>query len=252
MNDQGIAELASELGPWYHEIEILPGLTPESCMTASKPQWAAVRTARFMIDYTGKSVLDIGTMDGMWAFEAENLGASLVIGADVYQGRGTGGSSYERFMLARQCLSSRVVMVPNGDCHKLHDRFETIRRSWGIDGFDIIQCLGMLYHSMNPMLALREIRRCCNSGGVMLLETACWNGGGSEPLARANFDRRVYNDESTHWLPNIACLLDMLTVSGFSARMGHASFVESGPYANRIAVVCDAVKPTVNSENGPG
>src|SRR5690349_4298900 len=97
---------------WYHVIELAPGYFTESNMTASFPQWGQVRKVRERIDYHSKSVLDIGTMDGMWAFEAEKLGASHVAGADIWQAAPQGR---ERFEFARLALNSHVECIP--DCN---------------------------------------------------------------------------------------------------------------------------------------
>lgn len=43
-----------------------------------------IRQSRGYIQYGGKRVLDIASFDGMWAFEAEELGVSIVITTDCY------------------------------------------------------------------------------------------------------------------------------------------------------------------------
>lgn len=217
MTPEQIIEKAEALGPWYHEIEVTQGYLTPSVMTASRPTWEMVRRVRSRLDYTGKRVLDLGTFDGMWAFEAERLGAACVVAADIWQAGHPSPLPLERFLFARRCLGSKAWPVTNGDAHYLTDRLADAKRVLGIDGFDIVQNLGMLYHLENPLLALTEIRKQLAPGGVMLLETAAWTGGGDLPAVRLNTDEGIYCDPTTFWVPNLAGLRGLLGLAGFKA-----------------------------------
>lgn len=227
MTDREIIERASKWG-WYHAIELRKGfVTPSVMLPAIAPAWEMIRKVRERLDYRGKWVLDLGTMDGMWAFEAEQLGAAPVYAADIWQGAPQG---QERFNFAREALGSHVIPVPGADVHFLSQHLEGY-------AFDIIQCLGMLYHLENPMLALWEIRKALNPGGRMLLETACWNGGGNEPAARFNSDGGIYCDSTTFWVPNMAGLLGILRVTGFKV-LGDFVFSPQKAEVCRVAAIC--------------
>lgn len=78
MTSDEIKSKSESFKRWYHAIELFPGYVTPSNMTPSMHQWEQVRKVREKMDYKGKSVLDLGTMDGMWAFEAEKLGAKPV------------------------------------------------------------------------------------------------------------------------------------------------------------------------------
>lgn len=235
---------AKALGNWYHAIQ----LTPEFITTPTLPithQWESNRKVRAALDYKGKTVLDLGTMDGMWAYEAEALGAKTVVASDIWQGPATG---FHRFMLAREAMKSNVWVVTNADVHDLYNRMRSVMEHLGIAGFDIVQCLGLLYHVQNPMLALHQIRRCMVTGSVLFLETAFWRTTDERPMARFNSDLGVYNDGSTYWAMNQRCLVDMLKMCGFVARLDTASRIEKHEIG-RIAILCDAVvvHPTVDN-----
>ena len=64
---------------WWHVIEIAPGLvTPGSWdlrPTAERMPWPA--------SLEGGRCLDVGTMDGFWAFELERRGAGEVVAIDL-------------------------------------------------------------------------------------------------------------------------------------------------------------------------
>src|SRR5215207_2387989 len=64
---------------WWHAIEVAPGVvTPggwDLRPTAERIPWPA--------SLAGMRCLDIGTMDGFWAFELERRGAAEVIATDI-------------------------------------------------------------------------------------------------------------------------------------------------------------------------
>lgn len=67
---------------WYHKIDLGHGVVnPGQPFDAV---WDMIRQSRAALDYKEKSVLDIASFDGMWAFEAEKLGASTVVATDCY------------------------------------------------------------------------------------------------------------------------------------------------------------------------
>jgi tRNA (mo5U34)-methyltransferase len=63
---------------WWHTIEVAPGIvTPggwDLRSTSAQLPWP---------DVSGKRCLDIGTMDGFWAFELERRGAAEVLATDI-------------------------------------------------------------------------------------------------------------------------------------------------------------------------
>jgi tRNA (mo5U34)-methyltransferase len=198
-----IVKQAEAFGPWYHEIELFPGYCTKSKMTESFPQWKQVRWVRERLNYAGKTVLDLGTMDGMWAFEAEALGG-IVTAADIWQNEPLGR---ERFEFAQRVMGSKVALEPGVNAHELAHQLRT---------YDIIQCLGLLYHVQNPLLVLHHLAHCLKEGGKLLLETACLPYDHSPPTMRFNSDSGIYCDPTTFWAPNWNCLLAMLQLAGFS------------------------------------
>ncbi len=44
--------------------------------------WSNARQVRNTVDYRDKAVLDLASWDGLWAFEAEALGAAMVVATD--------------------------------------------------------------------------------------------------------------------------------------------------------------------------
>src|SRR5215210_4317698 len=106
--------------PWYHTLELAPGVATPG-MFDHRPH-----VGRYPLpgDLTGKRCLDVGTMDGFWAFEMERRGAAEVVALDVLDphawdwpagsaestiaalaDRQRGGAGFE---VARRALGSRV------------------------------------------------------------------------------------------------------------------------------------------------
>jgi hypothetical protein len=76
-----IDELAHQVAQyrWYHTIELTDGVVTEG-MFDHRP---AVNRYMLPADLSGMRCLDVGTMDGFWAFEMERRGASEVVATDV-------------------------------------------------------------------------------------------------------------------------------------------------------------------------
>jgi tRNA (mo5U34)-methyltransferase len=136
---------------WYHKIDLGKGLVTPGLPFDSI--WNMIRELRAKTDYTDKRVLDLASWDGMWAFEAEALGASYVAATDLYP------YAYVNFLLCREALGSNVEPFYNTSVYDL-------RRNLGPqiygnagqsieDGlFDIVQNFGLMYHVRDPMYAL--------------------------------------------------------------------------------------------------
>jgi tRNA (mo5U34)-methyltransferase len=198
-----IAKAESFEGGWYHRIELTPGYFTPSVMEASWPIWDTIRHVRERLDYHKATVLDLGTMDGMWAFEAEKLGARQVIAGDIWQYAPT---AKNRFHFARQCLDSEASLWDLN----VQDLYGTLSED---HQFRIVQCLGLLYHVQNPMLALHNVAMAMTEASQMILETAVMHKE-TGPWMRFNSDNGIYCDATTFWCPTMDCLHAMLDTAG--------------------------------------
>jgi tRNA (mo5U34)-methyltransferase len=83
---------------WLHRITLAPGIvTPGREDTSRKADLIA-----FPADFTGKTVLDVGTRDGYFSFEAERRGARHVVAYDQYLPYRAG------FNIVKEILGSKV------------------------------------------------------------------------------------------------------------------------------------------------
>jgi len=201
---------------WYHKIDLGNGLvTPGRDYDRI---WDNIRSSRKYIDYRGKNVLDLGSWDGMWAFEAEKLGASLVVASDCRY------EAYDNLLFCKSVLKSKVVPLFNVSPYCLTERLDVLFQENWLDHkpyermFDIVQHLGLLYHLRDPMITLSQSRSCLRTGGYLLVETgAVVNDDSSYMLFNGvpPDKQRIYDDVTTWWAPTITCLKEMLRASLF-------------------------------------
>src|SRR4051794_27943263 len=149
---------------WYHVLELAPGVVT--------PGWYDLRgvVARVPLpaSLAGARCLDIGTFDGVWAFEMERRGAAEVIGIDILDPRAwdwpvaaseqaisdlerrkEGGAGFE---IARTALDSRVQRRERS----IYDLDPEV------DGeFDLVYLGSLLLHLRDPVRALERARSVC-------------------------------------------------------------------------------------------
>jgi tRNA (mo5U34)-methyltransferase len=202
--------------PWYHRMDLGNGIvTPGFPWEAL---WDNIRVVRGETNYLNQSVLDLGSWDGMWAFEAEMLGAAVVVATDCMNyWQIPWQQGMNNLLLVREALFSEVIPLWNVAPTALRDRLDGILYSHPRlkDGFDIVQHLGLLYHLRDPLLSLAQARSVLRDHGTLLLETAIH---GADTACAMHFNaggKAIYDDFTTWWAPTLPCLREMLRVSLF-------------------------------------
>lgn len=161
MTRQALIDKVKKL-KWYHKIDLGHGfVTPGYDFD---PLWEKIKREMDQVDYSNKVVLDLGSWDGMWAFEAEKRGAREVWASDILSLRPVSGDGPETFNLAREILNSRV-QYHSASVYNCDSMF-------GLQRFDIVQCFGIVYHLRYPMLGMAKMRKVMKDNGLLLLETA--------------------------------------------------------------------------------
>jgi SAM-dependent methyltransferase len=164
--------------------------------------WEATRSVMAKIDYRGKTVLDLGSWDGYWAFEAERRGAATVVATDA---RLTG---YHNLLFAKEMLESQVIPICNAPVQDLTNRLNTV----GLPKtFDIVQHLGLLYHLRDPLLSFAQVRQVLNPEGLVLLETAFIDDEVSSYMLFSGLEgQHHFYAISDTWAPTTLCLKETL------------------------------------------
>ena len=155
------AELRARLDryPWYHRVRLTETLeTPgvERYVRYQEPVLAALRS----LPVAGGRVLDVGTRDGLFAFEAERLGAADVVAIDNNLSAGA-------VELLIPALGSRVRMLELNLLDARPDQLGT---------FDLVILAGVLYHLRYPIWSLRIVAQLLDYGSSLIVETAVVQG----------------------------------------------------------------------------
>jgi len=155
---------------WWHTIEVAPGVvTPggwDLRATAERLPWPPT--------LAGKRCLDIGTMDGFWAFELERRGAGDVVASDVLDSARLDrfvadrrrGERYRRpsernFALAAELLGSQLELRDLNVYELDPDQ---------VGQFDLVVMGYVLQMLRDPLRGLEAVRRVCR-GHLIVLDT---------------------------------------------------------------------------------
>jgi len=200
MNPEQLKEM-NEI-QWWHQIE-LDGVTTRG-PDDSKSKLQLIQMPK---DLTGKSVIDVGAWDGFFSFEAEKRGAKEVVAVDSMmwqEEHKTFTTKKKGFDFAHKILKSKVYGV---ECEVMDlSKFKT---------FDLVLCLGILYHMKDPFGMCRVMFDITKEDGMLILETHCDALKEIKPGMIFYPTNEVNNDPLTWWGPNIKCVQDMLKVAGF-------------------------------------
>jgi tRNA (mo5U34)-methyltransferase len=219
---------------WYHSIDLGGGVvTPGGKSVADiSREWELFNLG----DLSGQSVLDIGGIDGAYAFRAEQAGANPVAVLDHYlwatdsdrytqiyeEHRAAGAvppAPHEsdawhpestptrwRFDTARQALGSNVKALPLdfADCDLA-----------AVGRWDVVLFLGVLYHMPDPIGIMRRVAAVTAKQAIIETE-AMFIRGQPDALWRFFPGGELNGDRSNWWVPNMNALLGLMGAAGFA------------------------------------
>lgn len=119
------------------------------------------------LDIKGKTVLDIGASSGYYMFRMLSHSPKQVLGIDP------------SFTFFYQFLGLQHFLKET-NLHYLPVKIEALDQA-GIH-FDVIFCMGVLYHQRVPRTLLQQLKRMAGSQGVVILETLIWDSPKEESL----------------------------------------------------------------------
>lgn len=202
---------------WFHRIRLYDDYeTPGIDDTPRK--LAHLDQLGLPADMTGKRVLDIGAWDGFFTFECERRGAAEVVALDHVQAEDTG------FHIARRALDSKARWHVQNLYHLTPEELGT---------FDIVLCLGVIYHLRHILMGLDRVRGMMNEGADLFIETAALdhhgmlNGGqfglfaqacpgaNSTPLMQFYPGKELGGDPTNFFVPNHAGMRALLEAAEF-------------------------------------
>lgn len=199
-----VAERVAAVPVWRHRIAL-----PDGCVTPGAEPVTGPEALRLPDRLDGLRVLDAGTGDGYWAFEAIRRGARQVVAIDE-PGRPAAG-----FLLVRDLLD-----IPPDRCRR-EDMAIVEATPERLDGpFDLVVFAGGLPLQRHPLLALDRLAALCAGEirieGPILDDFSPSRGG----LGRGYPDGQpvmelVRGDGRVNWLPTLHGLLHMVAAAGF-------------------------------------
>ena len=205
LSGQSLRSRAEELVAtvrWLHSIELfpdllVPGIKPRKTMERERS------TILEAIDFKGRSVIDIGSWNGFFAFEAKRLGAKRVIATDSFVWTHPDWRGRETFDLARECLALDIEAV----------EIDPTALPGLLEPAEIVLFLGVFYHLFDPIDVLNRVAALASE--VLIVETHQDMQFLSRP-AMAFYPHDELNADTTNWwAPNPACMYQLLRAKGF-------------------------------------
>ncbi|GAC1399073.1 MAG: TIGR04290 family methyltransferase [Chloroflexota bacterium] len=136
-----IAARITELGPWFHNMELAPGLfTNQAHFLGNYPahKWERISSS-LPADLSGKTVLDIGCNAGFHSLEMKRRGARRVLGLD-----------HDARYVAQARFAASVLGL---DVDYREMGVYDLEKLWG-ETWDYVLFMGVFYHLRHPLLAL--------------------------------------------------------------------------------------------------
>lgn len=196
---------------WYHTLDlghgvVTPGMFDHRGMVD-----------RYLIpkDLTGRRCLDVGTMDGFWAFEMERRGATDVTALDLDEPERLDWPASlrkvtektldltkgERFALVRDALGSKVK-------RELRSVYEI---DTDLGEFDLVFSGDLLLHLKDPVTALERIRLVTRGSAIICTPIKRFRLYPRRPIAELDGI-----DEFQWWTLSLPAMERMLRAAGFS------------------------------------
>ncbi|MBD8491704.1 tRNA 5-methoxyuridine(34)/uridine 5-oxyacetic acid(34) synthase CmoB [Pseudomonas syringae] len=165
--------------------------------TEWRSDWKWSRVAPHL-DLTGKRVLDVGCGNGYYQWRMLGAGADSVIGIDPNW----------LFFCQFQAMQRYLPHLP-----AWHLPFALEDLPAGLEGFDTVFSMGVLYHRKSPIDHLLALKDCLLKGGELVLETLVVPGDVQQVLVPED---RYAQMRNVWFLPSVAALELWMRRAGFT------------------------------------
>lgn len=205
---------------WFHAIQLgdrrTAGRFPEG-----QPQNTTLYGVMDLlkdVDVSGKRCLDIGTVNGITAFNMASRGGS-VVATDIFPQKDPG------FALVQEYLELEVDYRTEVDFSNILDKLPK-------HSFDVVVCAGVLYHMLNPFDSILKCRSLLKRDGILVFESAFLpDAEGAyldfNPMTQSM--KEIY----TYWMPSEGAMFGMLRFAGFNILA-----TRTVRHPDRIAFIC--------------
>jgi len=190
-----IKELLSALIPWRKGPFCFLG---EEIDAEWRSDWKWSRIEPHLPELWSRRVGDIGCNNGYYMLRLLKYDPEVIIGSDP------SGRCFYQFDLFRRCI---------GDPRLLFELFGIEHLHLFPKFFDVLFCLGVLYHRRDPFTSCRMLFESLRPKGTLFMESLIYPG--EEPIAFSPPDR--YAKMRNVWfIPTVPCLVTWLQKAGFS------------------------------------
>ena len=147
--------------------------------------------------FAGKTIADIGCNNGYYMFRTAATDPKCVIGFEPFE------ANFFAFNLFQRYIQNPKI---------LFELLGVEQISLFPDFFDLVLCMGVVYHRRDPFSMLKDIYAAMKHGGQIVLESLALPG--NEPVALFP-QGRYLRMKNVYFLPTAECLRSMLVRAGF-------------------------------------
>lgn len=192
---------------WFHRISL-----PNGYRTPGEWDQSELENLVSRYRFSELDVLDVGTLDGKWAFWAQQNGAASVVAIDP-EHRYTFDLAFMAFD-----APDTVRMIPT--------TLEDLSSHVGTAQYSAIIDMGVYYHTLDMIGHFKALHRHLRQGGFALIEGEVMV---SEQGSVAHWfpDGYLNGDKTTFWVPSPLCLSTIVRFCGFKTR-SEVVYLQSG------------------------
>lgn len=147
------------------------------------------------VNLENKRIADIGCNNGYYLFRMLEYNPYELIGFDP------SAQTFLQFLFINKFIKSTIK-------YKLHG-IENIKKN---DKFDVIFCLGVLYHRSDPISCLKSIKQLLKPNGVAIIDTMFISGDEEVALCPKHTYSKIKN---IYFIPTIKALQNWCTRANF-------------------------------------
>lgn len=219
---------------WFHAIDFGNGLvSPGRFGDHVPPNYTLYGVFEWLrgLSLQGARVVDVGTMDGLTAFIAKQLGAAEVIALDM--------ARRDTFEAGRARLELEID-------YRVPVSMLELPAMLGSNRADVLVMAGVLYHVLDPLSVMVACRNSVKLGGYAIVETMYLFDEGEARMSfnPADTTARGVDHANVFWRPSRRALEGMFELVGFEV-------LGSIAVDSRIAVLGRAVRPSELVARGP-
>ena len=194
-NDRKILDIFETLKPWRKGPFKINNTLIDS-EWRSDLKWNRISK---LVNWKNKLVLDVGAGNGYYLYRMIGNGADYAIGLDPHVGY------YNQFLALNHFLNEKkVVVLPLG--WQMSNLISTT--------FDVVTCMGVLYHQNNHLELLKMLFKKIKSTGICILETLIIPGQELGELKPTNTYAAMKN---VYCIPTINTLIAWVKHCGFKS-----------------------------------